>query len=73
MNLPARKYRFVEGHMAGNRRKLQEGFRAQETRALANFHKRFGGAGLSCNLESQSLDASISRGGGKWCCSGNSF
>ena len=32
------------GHMAGNRRKLQEGFRAQdraqESRALANFHKK---------------------------------
>ena len=27
------------GQMAGNRRKLQEGFRAEESRALANFHK----------------------------------
>ena len=25
--------------MAGNRRKLQEGFRAQESRTIANFHK----------------------------------
>ena len=27
--------------MAENRRKLQEGFRAQESRTLANFHKSF--------------------------------
>ena len=27
------------GHMAGNHRKLQAGFRAQESRTLANFHK----------------------------------
>ena len=26
--------------MAGNRRKPQEGFRAQKSRALANFHKK---------------------------------
>ena len=26
-------------HMAGDRRKLQEGFKAQESRTLANFHK----------------------------------
>ena len=26
--------------MAGNRRKSQEGFRAQESRTLANFHKK---------------------------------
>ena len=31
---------FFRGHMAGNRRKLQEGFGAQESRTLANFHKR---------------------------------
>ena len=29
------------GHMAGNLRKLQEGFRAQESRTLANFYKIF--------------------------------
>ena len=34
-----RKMRFSGGHMAGNRRKLQKGFRAQESRTLANFHK----------------------------------
>ena len=28
------------GHMAGNHRKSQEGFRAQESRTLANFHKK---------------------------------
>ena len=40
--LSCRKMQFSGGggHMAGNRRKLQEGFRAQESRALANFHKR---------------------------------
>ena len=27
------------GHKVGNRKKLQEGFRAQESRTLANFHK----------------------------------
>ena len=30
---------FRGGYMAGNRRRLQEGFRAQESRTLANFHK----------------------------------
>ena len=30
------------GHITGNRRKSQEGFRAQESRTLANFHKNFG-------------------------------
>ena len=34
---------FGGGHMAGNHRKFQEGFRAQESRTLANFHKIFGG------------------------------
>ena len=34
-----RKIRFWGGHMAGNRRRWQEGFRAQESRTLANFHK----------------------------------
>ena len=37
--LSCTKMRFSGGHMAGNRRKLQEGFRAQESRTLANFHK----------------------------------
>ena len=37
--------------MAGNRRKLQEGLRAQESRTLANFHKKIdswegGGVGV---------------------------
>ena len=41
MPFPARKCTFLQknvlfgGHMAGNRRKLQEGFRAQESRTLA--------------------------------------
>ena len=30
------------GHMAGNCTKLQEGFRVQEPRTLANFHKNLG-------------------------------
>ena len=33
------KMQFSGGHMAGNRRKSQEVFRAQESRTLANFHK----------------------------------
>ena len=33
------KHAVLGGHIAGNRRKLQEGFRAQESRTLANFHK----------------------------------
>ena len=37
--LSCRKMQFFVGHMAGNRRKLQESFRAQESRTLANFHK----------------------------------
>ena len=42
---PAEKCIFLQknalfgGHVAGNRRNLQEGFRAQESRTLANFHK----------------------------------
>ena len=36
-----RKMWFLGRHMAGNHRKLQEGFRAQESRTLANFHKIF--------------------------------
>ena len=45
MHFPAEKCTFLQknavfgGHMAGNRRKLQEGFRAQESRTLATFHK----------------------------------
>ena len=45
MHFPAEKCTFLQknavfrGHVAGNRRKLQEGFRAQESRTLANFHK----------------------------------
>ena len=39
MHFPAEKCGFV-GCMGGNRRKLQEGFRAQESRPLANFHKK---------------------------------
>ena len=38
MHFPAEKCGF-EGHIRGNRRRLQEGFRAQEARTLANFHK----------------------------------
>ena len=38
MHFPSEKCTFGGGHMAGNRRKLQEGFRAQESRTLANFH-----------------------------------
>ena len=47
MHFPAEKCTFLQknaafsGHMAGNRRKLQEGFRAQESRTLANFHKNY--------------------------------
>ena len=46
MPFPAEECTFLQtnavfrGHMAGNRRKLQEGFRAQESRALANFDKK---------------------------------
>ena len=36
---PAEKWIFLQGHIAGNRRKLQEGFRAQESWALVYFHK----------------------------------
>ena len=36
--LPAKDAVF-EGHTAGNRRKLQEGFRALESRVPAYFHK----------------------------------
>ena len=47
MRFPADKCNFLQknafllggGHMAGKRRKLQEGCRAQASRALANFHK----------------------------------
>ena len=45
MHFPAEKRTFLQKnvvfgrHMAGNRRKLQEGFRAQESRTQANFHK----------------------------------
>ena len=56
MHIPCRKMRFPAeecsflqknavlggGHMAGNLRKSQEGFRAQESRTLANFHKTLG-------------------------------
>ena len=44
MRFPAEKCTFLEknaafgGHMAGNCRKLEDGFRAQESRALANFY-----------------------------------
>ena len=38
MHFPAEKCSF-RGHMAGNRRKAREGFRAQESRTIANFHK----------------------------------
>ena len=41
MHFPAEKCGFG-GHMTGNRRKSQEGCRAQEARALANFHKKPG-------------------------------
>ena len=34
-----RKMRFLGGHRAGNCRKSQEGFWAQESRTLPNFHK----------------------------------
>ena len=37
--LSCRKMRFSGGHIARNRRKSQEGFRAQESRTPANFHK----------------------------------
>ena len=43
-HFPAEECTFLQkkgGHMAGNRRKLQEGFRAQESRALVNFHKMY--------------------------------
>ena len=40
--LSRRKMWWSGGHMAGNRRKFQEGFRAQESRTLANFHKIWG-------------------------------
>ena len=33
------KIAVFRGHLAGDRMKLQEGFRAQESRALAKFHK----------------------------------
>ena len=39
-----RKMRFWGGHMARDRRKSQEGLRAQESRTLANFHKRISAA-----------------------------
>ena len=37
--LSCRKNAVFRGRMAGNRRKLQEGFRAQESRTPVNFHK----------------------------------
>ena len=36
--LSCKKNAVFEGYIAGNCRKLQEGFRAQESRTLANFH-----------------------------------
>ena len=62
MHFPAEKCAFLQKnavfggwHMAGNRRKLQEGFRAQESRTLANFHKNSPLTNLSapqrCNAE----------------------
>ena len=39
------------GHIAGNHTKLQEGFRAQESRTLANFHKI--SASKSCSSETR--------------------
>ena len=43
MHFPAEKMHFSGGLMAGNRRKPREGFRAQESRTLANFHKNISG------------------------------
>ena len=40
MQFPAEKCSFLGVHMAENRRKVHEGFRAQESRTLANFHKK---------------------------------
>ena len=46
MHFPGDRCTFLQKHMvfrggkARNRRKLQEGFRAQESRTLANFHKK---------------------------------
>ena len=49
--LSCRKMRFSGGqHIAGNRRKSQEGFRAQESRTLANFHKTVGSFLLTTEL-----------------------
>ena len=54
MTFPEEKCTFLQknaafgGHIAGNRRKSQEGFRAQESRTLANFHKKFGG--VNCTM-----------------------
>ena len=38
--LSCRKKEVFEGHITGKRRKLREGFSAQESRALAYFHER---------------------------------
>ena len=44
MGFPAEKGLFLQKNAVGggHRRKPQEGFRAQESRALANFHKKNG-------------------------------
>ena len=43
MHFPAEQKNIFLGDMAGNLRKLQEGFKAQESKTLANnFHKQFG-------------------------------
>ena len=60
MHFPAEKCTFLQknavfgGHMARNRRKLQEGFRAQESRTLANFHKMISEFIYLQNYESES-------------------
>ena len=54
MHFPAEKCTFLHKnavfgwHSTGNCRKLQEGFRAQESRTLANFHKNFCDLRLRC-------------------------
>ena len=59
MHFPAEKCTFLQKNAlscrkmrahAGNRRKLQEGSRAQESRTLANFHKRSTQGGLCLEL-----------------------
>ena len=40
MHFPAERYAFLLGHIAGNRRMLQEDVRAQDLRTLASFHEK---------------------------------